>query len=129
MNNKMMWILGGLIVALTGSCDIGEPGESPTQDFESVAISGESGAAANIQKRAVGDFDLIIHNGNIITVDVDFSHAEALAVKDGVIVAVGSSQELLKNAGTDTRVVDLQGKTVLPGFNDTHSHIVTFGRP
>ncbi|MGB7860271.1 MAG: amidohydrolase family protein, partial [Acidimicrobiia bacterium] len=68
--------------------------------------------------------DAILHSGQVITVDGDFSIAEAVAIRDGEIVAVGSSSDLLELAGADTTVVDLGGKTVLPGFVDPHTHAV-----
>ena len=71
--------------------------------------------------------DLIIHNGKIVTVDKDFSIAEAAAIKDGKFMQVGTESSVLESAGPDTMVVDLGGKTVLPGFNDTHSHMTTMG--
>ena len=71
--------------------------------------------------------DLIIHNGKIVTVDKDFSIAEAAAIKDGKFIQVGTESSVLESAGPDTMVVDLGGKTVLPGFNDTHSHMTTMG--
>ena len=71
--------------------------------------------------------DLIIHNGKIVTVDNDFSIAEAAAVKDGKFMQVGTEDSVLERAGPDTTIMDLNGKTVLPGFNDTHSHMTTMG--
>jgi predicted amidohydrolase YtcJ len=67
--------------------------------------------------------DLIIRDAHIVTVDPQFSIAHAAAVRDGKFIAVGSDAEVMKSAGPDTRVVDLHGKTVLPGFNDTHVHL------
>jgi predicted amidohydrolase YtcJ len=62
------------------------------------------------------DADLILHNGKILTVDPKFSIAQAVAVKDGRITAVGASNAVLtKERGASTRLVDLGGKTVLPG--------------
>jgi predicted amidohydrolase YtcJ len=71
--------------------------------------------------------DLIIHNARIYTVDDAFSVAQAAAMKDGRFTVVGGNDEVLGAAGPETRVVDLQGMTVLPGFNDTHSHLVQMG--
>jgi predicted amidohydrolase YtcJ len=68
------------------------------------------------------DADLILHNGKIVTVDAKFSIAQALAVKGGRIVAVGSNQQVLRERGTSTEMVDLKGKTVLPGLIDSHVH-------
>ena len=66
--------------------------------------------------------DLILHHGKIITVDPKFSVYEALAVKSGRILKVGSSVEVLRMKGPDTHVVDLHQKSVLPGLMDSHVH-------
>ncbi len=65
--------------------------------------------------------DLLLHNGKIVTVDDAFSIYQAVAVRDGVIVDVGGDDLLSRYEAT--RTIDLEGKTVLPGFNDTHLHI------
>jgi len=67
--------------------------------------------------------DLIIKNGKIITVDKDFSFAEAVAVKDGRIVCVGSEDDVEALRGAKTKTLDLKGKTLLPGINDSHMHL------
>ena len=67
--------------------------------------------------------DLIIRDAHIVTVDPQFSTAQAAAIRDGRFIAVGSDAEVMKSAGPKTRIVDLHGKTVLPGFNDTHVHL------
>jgi predicted amidohydrolase YtcJ len=67
--------------------------------------------------------DLIIRDAHIVTVDPKFSIARAAAVRGGKFIAVGSDAEVMKAAGPKTRVVDLHGKTVLPGFDDTHVHL------
>lgn len=66
--------------------------------------------------------DLIFTGGTIITVDQDFSTAGALAVRNGVIVAVGAEDDVAALRGPDTRLVPLGGGAVLPGMNDTHVH-------
>ena len=65
--------------------------------------------------------DLVLHNGKIVTVDDDFSIREAVAVRDGRIVEVGGNDLVARYDAA--RTIDLEGKTVLPGFNDTHIHI------
>ena len=65
----------------------------------------------------------IYFNGPIITVDADESIAEAIAIGNGRILAIGDSEDLLQMSDKSTRVVDLQGKTMLPGFVDGHSHL------
>ena len=68
------------------------------------------------------DADLILHNGKIITVDSSFSIKQAVAVKDGKIVAAGTNQAILAERGAKTRVIDLHGRAVLPGLFDSHVH-------
>jgi hypothetical protein len=68
--------------------------------------------------------DLILLHGKVLTVDDKFTIAEALAIKDERIVAVGSDKEVLRFKGQKTRVIDVQGRTVLPGLYDSHTHPV-----
>ena len=67
--------------------------------------------------------DLIITNALIETMDPDFPRADTLAIKDGRILAVGARDKLKGLINSSTEVVDLQGKTVLPGFIDAHLHL------
>lgn len=71
--------------------------------------------------------DFIMINGNVVTVDDSFSTAQAVAVKDGKIVAVGSKSDVNMLKGPKTKVLDLKGATVLPGINDAHIHLGGFG--
>jgi len=71
--------------------------------------------------------DLIFYNGKIITVDNTFSLAQAVAVKGDKIVAVGKSADLRKLKGSKTQMVDLKGKTVIPGINEGHLHMMGTG--
>ena len=80
-------------------------------------------ALALLLSTAAAPADLIIRDAHIVTVDPKFSIAQAAAIRDGKFVAVGSDAEVMKAEGPNTRVVDLHGKTVLPGFNDTHVHL------
>ena len=66
--------------------------------------------------------DLILSNGKIITVDDQFSIAQAVAVRGDRIVAVGSNADINKLAGPNTRRIDLRGKAVVPGMIDNHAH-------
>jgi len=66
--------------------------------------------------------DTILVNGHVITVDVRFSIAEAIAISDGKFTAVGSSASIRRHAGPATRVIDLHGETVIPGLADGHLH-------
>jgi predicted amidohydrolase YtcJ len=69
--------------------------------------------------------DLILHNGKIYTVNESFEIAEAIAIKDGKIIAIGAEREIM-NKYSAKEVVDLQDKTVYPGFIDAHSHFVGY---
>lgn len=71
---------------------------------------------------ATRDADLVLLNGNIYTVDVNLPSAQALAVKDGRFVAVGSNEEAKATAGKRTEVIEAAGMTVVPGFIDCHNH-------
>jgi len=68
--------------------------------------------------------DLIIRNGKIVTVDKDFSFAEAVAVKNGRIVGVGALEDVEALRGAPTKTLDLKGNVLIPGINDSHLHIV-----
>jgi hypothetical protein len=68
--------------------------------------------------------DTILVNGKILTVDAQFSTREALAIRDGRIVALGTSADIRKLAGRETRVIDVQGRTVIPGLIDSHLHAI-----
>ncbi|MCL2711162.1 MAG: amidohydrolase [Planctomycetaceae bacterium] len=67
----------------------------------------------------------IFHNGNVLTVDPNFRRVEAFAVSGDNIVATGTNAEMLALARDNTQTIDLQGKTVLPGIVDSHSHPVS----
>jgi len=71
--------------------------------------------------------DVVIINSNVVTLDPSNPRSEALAIKDGKILAVGKNDKILQSVGDETRVLDLVGKTVLPGFVDTHVHLTDFG--
>jgi predicted amidohydrolase YtcJ len=71
--------------------------------------------------------DKVYRNGVVITIDDQRPTAEAVAVKDGRIIAVGTEAEVMETAGKTTSVVDLSGRTMLPGFVDSHGHAYGVG--
>jgi predicted amidohydrolase YtcJ len=66
--------------------------------------------------------DIIFFNGQIITMEPDLPQVQALAVLGENILAVGSNEEILALQGLDTKIIDLSGRTMLPGFVDPHTH-------
>ena len=71
--------------------------------------------------------DLIFTNGIIYTVNEAQPTAEAVAVKDGMILAVGTSEEIEKHKAENTEVIDLNGKTMTPGIIESHAHLMGIG--
>ena len=74
------------------------------------------------QALAAPTADIIFTNGKITTLDAKQPNANAVAVKDGVIIAVGSNRKIQSYVGKDTQSVNLEGKRVVPGFVDAHTH-------
>lgn len=72
--------------------------------------------------------DLILQHGKIVTLDAKESLVSALAIRDGHIIALGSDDEIAKLRGVKTHVIELGGKTVLPGFIETHCHSIGAAR-
>lgn len=71
---------------------------------------------------------IIYYNGTILTIDNKSSIFEALLIEDGVIKELGSSNEILKLKDSSTDLVDLKGKTLMPSFIDSHSHITSYAQ-
>src|SRR6185436_14253066 len=76
---------------------------------------------------AAGPADLILLHGRIYTLDAQKPWAQALAIREDRILAVGGDREIRALAGPRTKVIDLHGKFALPGFNDAHVHIEATG--
>lgn len=71
--------------------------------------------------------DMVLRNGKIITVDRDFTIKEAVAIKNGRFIAVGGDRDVRPLMGSATRVIDLGGRTVIPGLIDSHIHATVAG--
>jgi predicted amidohydrolase YtcJ len=69
--------------------------------------------------------DLVIFNGNIITMDPQKPNATALAVKSFKVLAIGEEEAVLDLVPNAKRVIDLGGQTVVPGFIDAHTHLTS----
>ncbi len=72
--------------------------------------------------------DLVLRNGNIVTVDDKKPEAQAVAVRGDVIVAIGSNDEIQRHIGPSTEVIDLEGKLAIPGFIEGHGHFMGIGQ-
>ncbi len=68
--------------------------------------------------------DVIFHNGVILTIEASQPQAQAVAIQGNQILAVGSNTDILALKGPDTVVIDLQGKTLMPGFMEAHTHYI-----
>ena len=95
-----------------------ESTENPVQTLITICILAALASPAFAQQNA----DTVVTNGKILTVDADFRIVQALAIKDGRIVARGTSEEVRRYAGPNTRVIDVAGATVIPGLIDNHFH-------
>lgn len=84
-------------------------------------VAGVVGASIVLQGQA-GPPDIILTNAKVITVDDQFSIAQAVAVRGDRIVAVGSNADINRLAGPSTRRIDVRGRTIMPGFIDNHAH-------
>lgn len=71
--------------------------------------------------------DLVIHGGKVLTLDRRSTVAQAVAIKDGRVMAVGRAKEIRGLVGRRTETIDAKGATVLPGLNDSHLHYNSFG--
>ncbi|QVM91319.1 amidohydrolase family protein [Pseudomonas entomophila] len=71
--------------------------------------------------------DLILFNGRLHTVDREKPQATAVAIKDGKFIAVGSDAEAMAHKGASTQIIDLKQRTVIPGLNDSHLHLIRGG--
>jgi len=71
--------------------------------------------------------DLILFNGNIVTVNQDFEIAQGLALKGDKVALVGSNEDVLATKSPQSNLIDLRGSTVLPGLNDSHIHLSWMG--
>lgn len=87
-----------------------------------VLVSAPAWAQQDIDPRLLAYPESIVYNGKILTADDQFTIVEAVAIRDGKFLARGTSAEMLRLAGPKTDRIDLQGRTAVPGFIESHSH-------
>jgi predicted amidohydrolase YtcJ len=83
--------------------------------------------AANANAQAQAQADLILTNGKIATMAREGEFVQAVAVKDGKVMATGSNARMLRLKSATTQVIDAGGRTVIPGLNDSHLHVIREG--
>ncbi|WP_237059655.1 amidohydrolase [Microbulbifer sediminum] len=112
------WILGALLLPLAACGPESPPGDA-----------GTNGKAADTAgQEVIPAAQLVLRNGYIYTVDTDRKIAQAVAVREGRIVFVGTNDGVEPHIGPDTRVENLDGRLVLPGFVDAHMHVSGLSR-
>lgn len=104
---------------------------SSSRFFPNLAAATVLALACAVNAASAQTADTILFNGNILTVDKDFSTQQALAIGHGRILATGTSAAMKKLAGGNAKLIDLGGRTVIPGLTDGHIHgiraALTFG--
>jgi predicted amidohydrolase YtcJ len=91
-------------------------------------LTAGAAAAQPAAQAPAGPADLIVTNARVSTMDPQRPHAAALAVRDGKFIAVGSEAEAQRFRGEKTRSIDANGRTLIPGLNDSHAHAIRGGR-
>src|SRR4030065_2889663 len=76
---------------------------------------------------SIPERNMIILNADVVTLDPKQPKAEAIAIHDGKIIAVGSNKKILKHKSRNMRTIDCKRKTVVPGLVDSHVHMLEFG--
>ncbi len=108
--DQRRWLVGVLLLAMIG-------------------IAGERVPAqqANLPPEVIAYADLVLYNGKVLIADDNFATAEAVAIRDGKFLAVGTADRILPMAGPKTRKIDLKGRTAMPGILDLHQHPFVYG--
>ncbi len=97
-------------------------GDSESDSDSDIDVDSDADSDNDTDSPVDGPVDMIIVGGKVLTVDEDFSVAEAVAVSGERIAAVGTNEEIEDLAGPNTRVIDVEGRTIIPGLIDNHVH-------
>jgi len=122
------------LMLLAAACGSSNQATSPTSTTEaSSEVTPSTEVVTPESQSAVDDprdiADTVLYNASIATVDGSFTIVEAIAIKDGDVLATGPSTQILTLSGPDTIVIDLDQRTVIPGFVDPHSHLSQLPAP
>lgn len=115
---EFLTVAGVGMAALASGCKMGQKGGLPTG-----MTSQEILYQYTLPAAPQGEPELILRNGKVYTVDATYSMAQAVAVKNGLIQAVGSNESIDALKGASTQVVELNGRVLTPGLIDSHIHI------
>ena len=95
--------------------------------WSALPFTGSAGSAHASTQGGSMTADLILFNGKLHTVDREKPTATAVAIKDGRFIAVGNDAEAMAHKGATTQIIDLKQRTVIPGLNDSHLHLIRGG--
>ncbi|CAK18009.1 puttaive metal-dependent hydrolase; Amidohydrolase family [Pseudomonas entomophila L48] len=95
--------------------------------WSALPFAGTAGSTYAATQGSPMTADLILFNGRLHTVDREKPQASAVAIKDGTFIAVGSDAEAMAHKGSSTQIIDLKQRTVIPGLNDSHLHLIRGG--
>lgn len=123
----IIWIFVSSLAACNFASSSTEPEIDPTAPASQTNPTEAPSSNPTAEQSPLPDdtADIIFTNGVILTMDDSNPSAEAIAIGDGKILAVDSNNDVMRYRGDDTRVIDLEGRTVTPGFIDSHTHRIT----
>lgn len=113
-----------LVVCLT-SCDLIPTTSTDTDNGVASPATSAPESSSPETPALIGNADIIFTNGTILTMDAAHPSAKALAIQGNKILSVGTNEEVLTHRGSNTIVIDIEGRIVTPGFIDSHAHRIT----
>jgi predicted amidohydrolase YtcJ len=123
IKHAILLVFALLMLAACGSENAAPPTDTLTPDQAVINPPTENPPTGNPGNLPSEPADVIFHNGVVLTMEQDNPRAQALAVRGEQIVTVGSDEQVLALRGPETQTIDLQGRTIMPGFVDAHSHL------
>ncbi len=121
-----------VLALVLGACDGGADATTsvplidlPSTSSTEVATTATRPPTTSTVASATEAADIIFSGGDVVTMDPALGTVEAIAIRGGVIAAVGTAEEIDRHVGPDTTIVDLDGRAIGPGFVDSHTHILT----